>query len=334
MACNFSTFHVPFGTLNISGIDIKGKAVMAPMAGITDNAFRIMVRSMGASLVFTEMVSSDGLVRNSKKTHRFLEFGSEERPIGIQIFGSDPVIMADAAQIVEQVKPEFIDLNFGCPASKVVKGGAGAALLNDLSKLRVIVKAVVSAVKTPVTAKIRSGWNDGSIVAVQASRMIENEGAYAVTVHPRTKQVGFSGLSDWDLIKQVKSEVRIPVIGNGDVYTPEDAESMLQQTQCDLVMIGRGALGRPWLFSQINTFLSDKEKDQPIPYPKRIDICLKHYDLALKHIGGERAVKEMRKHIGWYLKGMPKCTQIRQQVFHMLDPDEVKETLIRYGKSL
>jgi len=334
MSCNFSTENVPFVNLNISGIDIHGKVVMAPMAGITDNAFRIMVRSMGAALVFTELVSSDGLVRDSKKTHRFLKFNPEERPIGIQIFGSDPKIMADAAQIVASVKPEFIDLNFGCPASKVVKRGAGAALLNDLSKLKAIVKSVISAVQIPVTAKIRSGWNEGSIVAVQVSRILEEEGACAVTVHPRTKKMGFSDLADWELIKQVKSEVSIPVIGNGDVKTPEDAERMLQQTRCDLVMIGRGALGKPWLFSQINAYLDKKEIGKDLTFPERIDSCLKHYNMALKFIEGERAVKEMRKHIGWYLKGMPNSTQIRQEVFQMMDPEEVKQTLLNYSKSL
>jgi len=318
----------------IHGVQISGKSVLAPMAGITDNAFRLTAKSMGASLVFTEVVSGDGLVHNSLKSHRFIEFQPEERPIGIQLFGSDPDVLARAAQIVDKVRPDFIDLNFGCPAKKVVKSGAGAALLNNLLRMRTIVRAVVNATSVPVSAKIRIGWDEKNLVAVKASQILEEEGVCWITVHGRTKKMGFKGRANWNIIREVKESVSIPVIGNGDVQSPQDAKRMMNETGCDLVMIGRGALGRPWIFERTNRYLETGEMVEEPAYNKRIEICLCHYDLALGMLGIERGVKEMRKHIGWYLKGMPGSVRIRTNIFTMTNPGEVKIELRSYANDI
>lgn len=301
------------------------------MAGVADNAFRLMAKSGGASLVFTELISADGLVRNSPKSHQLSEFSPEERPIGVQLFGSDPEIVAEAARRVCEVRPDFIDLNFGCPAKKVVQCGAGAALLRELPRMRAIVKAVVSAVSVPVSGKIRSGWDASHIVATDASRILEEEGACMITVHARTKKMRFQGEADWRIIREVKTSVSIPVIGNGSVQSAEDGMTMLEETGCDLVMIGRGALGKPWIFRQVDRYLETGEKLDDPSYRERIEVCLKHYRTALKMVGKERGVKEMRKHIGWYLKGMPGSCTIKQEILSMVDPAEVESRLHAYA---
>jgi len=320
--------------MKLGQTEIEGKAILAPMAGVADTAFRILARMNGAGLVFTELVSADGLVRDNGRTRRLIEYLPEEPPIGVQIFGSDPSIMADAAKRAEEVRPDFIDLNFGCPVKKVVARGAGAALLNDLKKMRAIVKAVVGATSIPVMGKIRSGWNETQIVAPQAARILEEEGACAVAVHARTRQMKFTGHADWSVIRDVKQSVTIPVIGNGDVNSPEDAKRMQEETGCDLIMVGRGAMGRLWIFDGINRFLETGELLPEPDYCQRIETCLHHYNLALKHGETERVVKEMRKHIGWYLKGMPGSSHIRREVFQMSDEEEVQSKLREYSASL
>jgi len=297
------------------------------MAGVADSAFRLMAKSEGVALVYTELVSADGVVRDSSKSLRLFEFLPEERPIGVQLFGSDPEIMAEAARQVEELRPEFIDLNFGCPVRKVVRRGAGAALLKDLGRIRAIVRAVVSATSIPVSGKIRSGWDGTHMVAVDASRILEEEGACAVAVHARTKKMGFGGGADWRVIREVKESVSLSVIGNGDVMSPEDGKRMLEETGCDLVMIGRGALGRPWIFRQMNRYLETGEKLNDPSFGERIEVCLKHYSLALRLLGKERGVKEMRKHVGWYLRGMEGSRQVRQEIFSMKDPEKIESRL-------
>lgn len=320
--------------MHIGNVEIVGRAVLAPMAGVTDSVFRKLTRSEGAAVVFSEMVSADGLIRYSERTRSLLGFDPVERPIAIQLFGSDPDTMAEAARRVESMEPDFIDLNFGCPVKKVVRRGAGAALLLDLSKLRKIVSAVVDATSIPVIGKFRSGWNEKELVALQVGRILEDSGACAVTLHARTRSMGYSGQADWSLIEKLKGKVSIPVIGSGDVRTPEDAGCMLEQTGCDLVMIGRGSLGRPWIFRMVNRYLETGLHQEPPAYNERIDICLKHFRMEVSVRGSERGVRIMRKHIGWYLKGLPGNVHVKQIVFDTLDPDEVIATLQRYADEL
>jgi len=285
-------------------------------------------------MMFTEMVSAEGLIRNSGKTHQYMNFTGEERPIGIQIFGHNPDSMAEAARVAETRSPELIDLNFGCPAKKVVNGGSGAAVLKDLRLLKTIVRAVTGAVSVPVSCKIRSGWNEDSLVAVEAAKIIEGEGAGLITLHPRTRVQGFSGQSDWRLITEVKKAVSIPVIGNGDIHSPEDARYMLSETGCDAVMVGRAVMGAPWICRHTDHYL---ETGRLLPQPsseERIRICIQHYDLSLEILGERRGLKEMRKHIGWYLKGMRNVSRVRAMLMVMEDPDQVKTILKQYAVSL
>ena len=320
--------------VNLGNAKIQGLTVLAPMAGITDSSFRLLAREHGASMVYTELISANALTRDSEKTMRLMRFENAERPIGIQLFGSDPAIMARAAEIAEKLQPELIDLNFGCPAKKVAKQEAGAAILKDLPRMREIIKQVKSATSLPVSSKIRSGWDYNSIVATEAASILEEEGACAVTVHARTRKMGFSGTADWTIIRDVKQILSIPVIGNGDIRSPDDAGRMLKETGCDLIMIGRGACGRPWLFQQTESFLKNGFRRDDPSFQDRIDICLRHYDLALSRIETQRAVREMRKHIGWYLKGMPGVTRIKQEIFHMDDPEMVRTRLLTFRDQL
>ncbi|RQV93816.1 tRNA dihydrouridine synthase DusB [bacterium] len=304
------------------------------MSGITDSPFRLIAKSFGAAVVYTELISVDGIVRNNFKTLRLLQFSKKERPIGIQLFGSDPDIFGEAASIVEKYKPDMIDINFGCPSKKVVRRGGGAALLKNLDKMRKIVRAVVSHTSIPISGKIRSGWSESHLVAVDAAQLLEEEGACAITVHARTKSMGFEGHADWDIIGHVKNAVTIPVIGNGDVNTPENAKKMLNETNCDLIMIGRGALGKPWIFNQVNRYLENGISIDSPSYQKRIKVCLKHYRLAMQSCGEERGVKEMRKLVGWYLKGMPGSHQVKSDIFTMTSSREVENRLQLYEKQL
>ncbi len=320
--------------MQIGKLNIESQFVLAPMANVAEGPFRQICLEFGAGIVFTELISAEGLSRDSEKTFRMLDFSRQERPIGIQIFGSNPVSMARAARIVTQYKPDCIDLNFGCPVKKVIKNNAGSALMKDLPLMREIVKSVRDATPLPLWCKIRSGWDENTMTAMEAAQIIQEEGADVITVHPRTRAMMFTGKSDWTLIKKVKDAVNIPVIGNGDITSPEDAMKMQKETGCDLMMIGRGAMGKPWIFQQCNHYLKTGENLPDPNYSERIDICLKHYQIALESDNILRAVREMRKHIGWYLKGMPGSSAVKQKVFHLENPDEVKHILQNFSNKL
>jgi len=303
--------------------------VQAPLAGISNTAFRLLCREFGAGLVFTEMISADGIVQGNARTLRYLHFDPQEHPIAIQIFGSKPDIIARAVEKIDPLKPDYIDINMGCPVHKVVKKGAGAALLKNLALAGEIVEAMRNSTDIPITAKIRSGWGKHDRVAVELSQLLEEKGIVAITVHPRTQWQQFKEHADWEVIRQVKAAVQIPIIGNGDINTPEKAKRMLDTTGCDTVMIGRAAIGYPWIFNQIRTFL-ESGKGLPTPsFSERLDVCLKHFRLAVRELG-INTVESMRKHIVFYTRGMPRSTQFRAEIFRLLDPNTVEDRINNY----
>ena len=291
----------------IGNVEIKNRIVLAPMAGISNSAFRRIAKEMGVGLVVAEMVSDKAIFYGSKKTIDMLYMKEEERPISQQIFGSDKDSFVYAAKyILETMKPDIIDINMGCPVPKVAtRAQAGSALLKNPDKVYEIVKAVVDAVNVPVTVKIRSGWDEKSINAVEIAKVIEKAGASAITVHPRTRSQGYSGKADWNIIKQVKGAVNIPVIGNGDIKSCYDAKRMLDETNCDAVMIGRGLLGNPWLIRDCIDYLNNK-KIKEVSILDRLNMVLKHFNYLLEFKEEKIAVLEMRTQVCYYLKGISK----------------------------
>ncbi len=306
---------------------LKGRAVLAPLAGVADSSFRLICREMGAAMVFTEMISADGLVQQSEKTYSYLFFRKKERPIGFQLFGSNPDIFARAMEIVLPYEPDFIDINFGCPVKKVVKRGAGAALLKNLPLLEQIARAVVRHSTVPVFAKIRKGWDSPNINAVEVAKILEQSGVQTVTIHPRTQTEQFRGHSDWEMIARVKAAVSIPVIGNGDIRIAADAQRMIDETGCDLVMIGRGSLGNPWLFRQVNDLLNSGVHIPPPDLTERLDVMLRHFDDKISLSGTRQAILEMRKHFSWYIKGLPGSSRVRAELFLLKDVESIKNKL-------
>lgn len=301
----------------IGNVEIKGKTVLAPMAGICNSAFRKIIKEMGCSLIYAEMVSDKAIFYGNQKTKEMLFMEQIERPIVQQIFGSDKESFVEAAKYIEkEMKPDIIDINMGCPVPKVaVKSQAGAALLKDPQKMYEIVSSVVKAVNVPVTVKIRSGWDQNNINAVSVAKICESAGASAICVHPRTRSQGYSGKADWNIIKQVKEAVKIPVIGNGDITDIYKAKAMLDETGCDLIMIGRGVLGNPWLIREINAYLEDGTILKKPTDIDKIDMCLKHINY-LSQIKPEKLVcLEIRNHAAWYLKGIKGSVEVKNKIF-------------------
>ena len=279
---------------------------LAPMAGVTDLPFRFLVREYGADLVVSEMVSAQGLIFKNQKTFQMLAIDSRERPAAVQIFGHVPEVCARAAQIVvERVSPEMIDLNFGCPTPKIVKNGDGAALMKNPPLLADIAAAVVQAVPVPVTAKIRLGWDGDSINCVEIAKRLEDAGVHWITLHARTREQFYSGRAQWKWIKQVKEAVKVPVVGNGDVFCPRDAQKLFEETGCDHIAIGRGSQGNPWIFRQVKAYLHHGTMVADPTLDERMALALRHLRMKVEFDGEARAVREMRPHLIWYLKGYP-----------------------------
>jgi len=297
--------------------------VLAPMAGITDFPFRRICKELGAGLVFSEMVSVEALIREHKRTHGMLRTDRVERPVVFQIFGSKPASMAEAAHIVSQGEVDFIDINMGCPVPKILKSGAGSALLRDLGLAKEIMSAVVGASKVPVLVKIRLGWDAKSIVAVDMAQAAESVGVAAVTVHARTKAQGFSGHADWDMIKVVKKSVALPIIGNGDVRSGQDAKRMMDETGCDGVMIGRAIQGYPWIFREAKQYLETGAAASPPSPEERRTVMLRHLNDMIKQLGEDAGVREMRKHLCWYTKGLHNGAEFRTRINHLATLKEV-----------
>jgi len=316
----------------IGNVEIKGQVVLAPMAVISNTSFRKIIKEMGADLIYAEMVSDKALVYNNEKTYDLLKMTDEERPIAQQIFGSDVESFKKAAKIVEKVmKPDIIDINMGCPVPKVaIKNQAGSALLKNSDKIYEIVKEVVDSVNIPVTVKIRSGWDSNSINAVEVAKVCEKAGASAICVHARTRAQGYSGKADWNIIKQVKENVSIPVIGNGDVTTPLLAQKMLDETGCDAVMIGRGVLGNPWLIKQTKEYLTTGVVKTVPTNEDKIQMIKRHFSLLKNDKVEKLALLEIRSHAIWYLKGLPGSSEIKNKICVSKSAEEIFSILDEY----
>lgn len=320
----------------IGNIKLENNVVLAPMAGVCNSAFRRIIKEMGCGLIYAEMVSDKAIMYENEKTLDMLYMTEKERPIAQQIFGSDKDSFVKAAKKIEDtMHPDIIDINMGCPVPKVaVRSQAGSALLKDPKKVYEIVKAVVDTVSVPVTVKIRSGWDKTSINAVLIAKEIEKAGAKAITVHPRTRNQGYSGKADWNIIKEVKENVSIPVIGNGDILTPIDAKKMIEETGCDAVMIGRGTLGNPYLIKQCIRYLKDGVLlDEQTPIEK-IDTCLKHFNYLLEIKPEKVAVLEMRTHAAWYIKGLYDAVKVKQSLYKITTKEEFINLMENYKNIL
>lgn len=320
----------------IKNVEINGKIVVAPMAGISNMTFRRICKSMGASLVVAEMVSDKAITYGNEKTFELLRMNDDERPISQQIFGSDVKSFVEAAKIVEEkMKPDIIDINMGCPVPKVaVKNQAGSALLKNPEKVGEIIKAVVGAVNVPVTVKIRSGWDQSSINAVEIAKIAEANGASAITVHARTRAQGYAGKADWNIIKEVVNAVDIPVVGNGDVISCYDAKKMLDETGCSAVMIGRGLLGNPWLIKECVEYLESGKLPEVIDYNEKIDMMEYHLNKLCEDKTEKQAVLEIRNHLLNYLKGLPENKEVKNLVCRCKSRLEIVKVLENYRNEL
>lgn len=308
----------------------KRPIALAPMDGYTNIPFRLIIKEMNPDIMFTEFVNSDAVIYENRKTLMKIRILEEERPVAVQIFGKNPDNIAAAAVMLEEYEPDVIDLNFGCPAPKVSGHGSGSALLKDLPLVARICEKVVKSVKTPVSAKTRLGWDSKSINIFQTAKIFEESGISFMTLHPRTRAQKFTGLSDWTYIKELKSRLNIPLFGNGDICSPEDAVKMFESTGCDGLMIGREAVKNPWIFSQIRDLLENGEYQKEIAIKERKRLCLKHFELSVEYLGEIKGVLEMRKLYQNYFKGMQDLKSFKQKVFATMDTEAIKGIIENY----
>ena len=313
--------------LNIGGLTLDSPVILAPMAGVTDLPFRLLCKEEGAGLVCSEMVSAKAIYYHNRNTEELMQIHPSERPVSLQLFGRDPELMGEMAKRIEEKPFELLDINMGCPVPKVVNNGEGSALMKDVKLAGKILSSVAKAIKKPVTVKIRKGFDEGHVNAVELAKIAEDAGVAAVAVHGRTREQFYSGEADWEIIAKVKDAVSIPVIGNGDVTDPESAKRMFEKTGCDGIMVGRAARGNPWIFSQINRYLTEgilAEKPEPL---KMKETILRHAQLMVQYKGEYLAIREMRKHIAWYTAGMPNSARFRGRINAMETMEELTDSL-------
>lgn len=321
-------------SLKLKNITIEGNLILAPMAGVTDLPFRLLCKEQGADFIYTEMVSAKGILYNNKNTESLLVVKDEERPVALQIFGADPVIMSEMAKRIEDKDFDVLDINMGCPVPKVVNNGEGSALMKDPRLAGEIIYKISRAIKKPVTVKIRKGFHALDANAVEMAKIAEESGAAAVAVHGRTREQYYSGKADWDIIKQVKEAVKIPVIGNGDIFTPQDAKEILNYTGCDGIMLARGTKGNPWIFRQIKTYLNTGTIEGRPNIEEVIQMIVRHAALQIQFKGEFTGIREMRKHVDWYTVGYPKSSKLRKQVNEVENLAALESLLEKYKSSL
>ena len=314
-------------SLKIGNIELPGSVILAPMAGVSDLPFRLLCHEQGADLVCMEMVSAKAIAYRNRNTRKLMQIDPAERPVSLQLFGSEPELMAEIAKEIEEEPFDILDINMGCPVPKIVGNGEGSALMRDPKLVEQIISKVAGAIKKPVTVKIRKGFDDAHVNAVEIARIAEGSGAAAIAVHGRTREQYYSGKADWDIIRQVKEAVSIPVIGNGDVDSPRKARAMLEETGCDGVMVGRAARGNPWIFRQIREYLING-REEPKPSLEEVrSMMLRHARMQVEYKGDYTGIREMRKHVSWYTAGLPHSARLRARINSVESLKELEEIL-------
>ena len=319
--------------IKIGNVTLDNMTVLAPLAGITNLPMRLMAKEEGCALVCSEMVSSHGLVYKSMKTQKIMDSDAREKPLSVQIFGAEPAVMAEAAAMVEASGADLLDINFGCSVRKILKSGSGSALMRTPEKAKAVIDAVRKSIRIPLTIKIRTGWERSGAQAFETARIAEDSGVDAIAVHPRLASQGFGGRADWPLIKAIKEQCKIPVIGNGDIFTAEDALRMEKETGCDAVMIGRGAIGNPWIFSQVIA-LSPGESVQATAIDTRFDMMVRYLKESVAYLGEENACYMLRSRLSWFVKGMPHSSRFRESIKHISSEAEALDIIETYRNAL